>query len=282
MVASAEQLHQHGLLPYVYGGADGVNMLDLNGHDFSLPDVMMSVAISSELVGMGFAAFHAAIGESITPDAAIVGFSVTAAPSVLAGLLGRIAGGGFSALPAFSAAGEVYPFSKALFSLSMFSGIIASKLLSLEQASNFAGGLTLGFEFIADRLDEVLGSYVYFGPALGFAAGSSSISWTAYDGVVWDVPKWTDYAGPFITIGGNLSAGALGGGVSVFAGAENWRQHGMLTSITLGAGSGGGASLTDYRRFLELGQGAGVVAPLLWAAWPPPYDAMMAMSLGNA
>ncbi len=269
-------------LPYMYGGGDPVNMLDLNGHGFDLPDVMMSVAVSSELVGMGFAAVHAAIGESITPDAAILGFSLTGAPSAVARLLGWMAGTGFSALPAFSSAGAVYPFSKVLFSLSTFSAVISSKLLTLEKASGFSGGVTIGGEILADRRDEVLGLYGFAGAAIGFAGGSGAVSGSIYDGVVWDVPKWTDYAGPFITIGGNVSAGAFGAGVSVFASAKNWRQHGMLTSVTFGAGTGGGISATYYKKLGELGQGAGAVEPFLWAAWPPPYDAMMAMSLGNS
>ena len=269
-------------LPYAFTGNDPVNLSDLNGHGFDLPDVMTSVAISSELVGMGFAAVHAAIGESITPDAAILGFSITGAPSVLVGVLGKLALGGFSVLLAFAAAGNVYPFSKVLFSLATFSGVISAKLLSLEEASNFSGGLTLGFELLADRRDEVVGSYVYYGAAVGFASGGSSVSGSIYDGVVWDVPKWTDYKGTFIAIGGNVSAGALGAGVSVFANPTNWKQHGMLTSITFGAGSGGGFSATNYTKFMELGQGPGAVAPFLWAAWPPPYDLMMGMSLGNS
>ena len=269
---------------YLYAGADPINMFDPSGHD--LMETLGSIAIGTMLgsmgVGAGIGAFQQATGESITPDAAILGFSITAAPSVIASALGKIALGGFSVLPAFSAAGNVYPFSKVLFSLSAFSGAISSKLLSLEQASNFSGGITLGFELLADRKDDVLGSYVYYGPAVGFAAGSGSVSGSIYDGVVWDVPKWTDYAGPFITIGGSVSAGAFGGGISLFASVENWRQHGMLTAITFGAGTGGGFSLTNYTRLAELGQGAGVVAPFLWAAWPPPYDAMMAMSLGSS
>jgi hypothetical protein len=37
------------MLPYVYGGADGVNMLDLNGHDFSLGSLTVGIGIASLL-----------------------------------------------------------------------------------------------------------------------------------------------------------------------------------------------------------------------------------------
>ncbi len=259
-------------LPYAFTGGDPINMLDLSGNGFSLPDVIVAMGIISTLGGPSIGGFGAATGGSLLPDAAIFGFRITLDRQQFARFGSNVA-------LALAGVGDVSPISMVLSELAGFLGTLNSEIAGLVGGSASAG-VTAGLELIADRKDEVLGVYGFVGAAVGVSAGSGNVSTSIYDGVVWDVPKWTDYAGPFITVGGTVSPGMLGAGVNYFYAVGNPSQHGILTSLSQGAGSGLGGSYTKYRALDEVGQGPGAVLPWLELSWPPPYDFLMPLNLG--
>ena len=152
-------------LPYAFTGGDPVNMLDLNGHDFSLTDTIASLAINSVLTS--------AISEAATP------------------FLGYVAA---ALIPSFLTTALLTAGSPDAIEF----GVNAVGMI------NFAGvglGGTGGGELVISPHNGNAALYAFAGGALTFGSiGRFSAGGAVSAGLVWNSSTSADYTGSFRTI----------------------------------------------------------------------------------
>ena len=112
---------------------------------------------------------------------------------------------------------------------------------------NGVGGLDTLFPKTLDRG----WFYTYFGVSFGYSGPPTSpFSFSgAYIGLVWNVAKPEDYAGPFLATGGTYGryGGVVPAGATVFTGFGRDQSYGFSIPVTPGSSSFSiNAAITDY------------------------------------
>ena len=95
-------------LPYIYGGGDPINMMDLNGHDFSLPDTLASFAINSVLtsaISNVVAPFASDAAALLIPPSLLMALETAGAPDAVDFGIEATAGGQYKGFGGFAVGG---------------------------------------------------------------------------------------------------------------------------------------------------------------------------------
>ena len=154
-------------LPYMYGGGDPINMLDLSGHGFRLTDTIASIAINTVL--------SSAISEAATPFLGYV-----AAALIPPGVLASLETAGSPDAVEFGVSGTASP-----------------RLGPTPFSLGFTGGLELLVS--PHNGNAALYGFLEVPPHWG-AGGRASAGIAGSAGVVWNSPSSDNYRHSFVTL----------------------------------------------------------------------------------
>ena len=152
-------------LPYLYGGGNPINLLDLNGHDFSLASVVMNIAIGSML------------GAIISP---VVAPLVGSAASML--------------IPRWVTNTILHSAADALIGGISLMGNVPVEDLPVGVVGGF------GIEGLWSPFTDNAAVYGYVGAGLSFGSSTESATLAGTVGAVWRTQSSKGYEGPFVTL----------------------------------------------------------------------------------
>jgi RHS repeat-associated protein len=243
-------------LPYAYAANDPINRLDPSG-TVTLPELAANIAIRGILVGLEIGVARGALntlaGGKFTPDASVLGLSLS---------------WNGSAYGALSRSLElIAPFVSSINGQLVLQTLLQFAIPQLTQPAPGLGG-TVGAEILADADTKKTYGFYYGSAGGGTGLGSTGATFTLYTGVVWNLPDPTKYTtGVGISFSTGFLFSEIPAGISYIFGDNSY-------AIGFYVSSGSSISVGVVSKTIYAGTLPYRVEPF-FAVAPPPYGALL-------